>query len=114
MNTKYWQTLEALVAGCEIVIDRPKGSAHPRYPEMIYPLDYGYLAGTHAADGNEIDCWVGSLPNRRITAVVFTVDLVKRDMEGKLLLGCTSEEIAMIAAFYDIGPMSAYLILPTE
>jgi len=25
----------------EIVIDRPKGSHHPRYPEIVYPVDYG-------------------------------------------------------------------------
>ena len=51
----FWRALDALVAGSEIVIDRPRGSAHPRYPDVIYPLDYGYLAGTRAADGDGID-----------------------------------------------------------
>ncbi|HEY3416974.1 MAG TPA: inorganic pyrophosphatase, partial [Armatimonadota bacterium] len=78
--------------------------------EMIYPLDYGYLQGTQAADGNEIDCWVGSLPERTITAVVFTVDLLKRDMEGKLLLGCTPEEMQVVMDFYGSGPMAAQLL----
>lgn len=45
-----------------IVIDRPKGSAHPRYPNLIYPFDYRYIKDTTAADGEGIDIWVGSLP----------------------------------------------------
>ena len=76
----------------EIVIDRPKGSAHPRYPHMIYPLDYGYLKDTSAMDGNGIDVWLGSDSSRRIDAIICTVDLVKRDSEIKLLIGCTEEE----------------------
>lgn len=107
---RYWQTLDELLAACEIIIDRPRGSTHPRFPAMIYPLDYGYLAGTHAADGNEIDCWIGSLPERTITGVAFTVDLLKRDMEGKLLLGCTPAEMRIIADFYGSGPMAACIL----
>lgn len=32
------------------MIDRPKGSAHPRYPEFIYKVDYGYLKNTSSID----------------------------------------------------------------
>lgn len=55
MNEAFWEALDVLLAGGEIVIDRPKGSAHPRYPHMIYPLDYGYLAGSASMDGGGID-----------------------------------------------------------
>jgi inorganic pyrophosphatase len=77
---EFWRKLDRLVAEHELVIDRPKGSRHPRYPEMVYPLDYGYLAGTQAADGAGIDVWVGSLLGRTVTAVVCTVDMLKQDM----------------------------------
>ncbi len=49
MNQSFWQTMTELAETGSIVLDRPKGSAHPRYPEMIYPLDYGYLENTSAA-----------------------------------------------------------------
>lgn len=62
MNDDFWCKLDELVQSGDLVIDRPQGSAHPRYPDIIYPLDYGYLAGTTAADGEGIDVWVGSLP----------------------------------------------------
>ncbi len=60
----FWQTLDTLVTESNLIIDRPRGSAHPRYPEYSYPLDYGYLRGTRSGDGDGIDMWVGSLPEK--------------------------------------------------
>ncbi len=34
----------------EIVIDRPKETAHPKYPNFIYRVDYGYLKDTSSMD----------------------------------------------------------------
>lgn len=39
-------------------IDRPVGSRHPRHPDMIYPVNYGYVEGLLAADGAEQDVYV--------------------------------------------------------
>ena len=39
-------------------IDRPLGSAHPNYPDMIYPINYGYVEGVLAGDGEEQDVYV--------------------------------------------------------
>ena len=106
----FWTALDALVSSCAIRIDRPKGSAHPGYPDFRYPIDYGYLEGTHAADGNEIDVWRGSLPSLRVTAIGCTIDRVKRDSEVKLLVGCTPEEASTVLAVLNSGQMSAILV----
>lgn len=92
----FWAALDQLMASSRVVIDRPKGTAHPRYPDMIYPLDYGYLADTTAMDGGGIDVWAGSDPARGLDAIMVTVDLVKRDSEIKLLIGCTEEEKQLV------------------
>ena len=92
MNEAFWIALDELVASSRLVIDRPKGSAHPRYPDCIYPLDYGYLQATASMDGGGIDVWLGSDPSKHLDALICTVDLLKRDSEIKLLLGCTEEE----------------------
>lgn len=92
----FWAALDQLMASSRLVIDRPKGTAHPRYPDMIYPLDYGYLQDTTAMDGGGIDVWAGSDPARGLDAVMVTVDLVKRDSEIKLLIGCTEEEKQLV------------------
>jgi inorganic pyrophosphatase len=108
---RFWQALDALVASSAVVVDRPRGSGHPRYPDFIYPLDYGYLAGTLSADGGGIDVWVGSLPERKVTAVICSVDLVKRDSEVKLLLGCTAHEAQTILAVHNADSQSAICVL---
>ncbi len=59
MPTNFWHRLDELVETCPVVIDRPAGSTHPRYPDIVYPLDDGYLDGTTSGDGHGIDVWVG-------------------------------------------------------
>ncbi len=99
MAATFWQALDGLVAGSRIIIDRPRHSAHPRYPEVIYPLDYGYLAGTVAMDGGGIDVWVGAEGNTQVTGLMTIVDLIKRDAEIKLLLNCSPEAIDTVQTF---------------
>ncbi len=107
---RFWTALDALVSESEIVIDRPKGSAHPRFPDMIYPLDYGYLKGTSSMDGGGIDVFVGSAGGRSPDAVAVILDMMKRDSEIKILLGCTAEEKETVLHFLNDKMMSAVLI----
>jgi inorganic pyrophosphatase len=109
-SNKFWTALEELIATSQVVIDRPKGSRHPKVPEAIYPIDYGYLEGTAAADGEGIDVWVGSMRPSNVTGIVCTIDQKKRDAEIKLLLGCTREEAMEILTFLNLGNMSAVLL----
>ena len=90
-NEDFWKALDELVNSSEIVIDRPKGSAHPKFPDFIYRVDYGYLKDTTSMDGAGIDVWVGS-GNKKIDAIMCIVDLMKKDSEIKILIGCTEEE----------------------
>ena len=90
-----------------IIIDRPRGSSHPRYGKAIYPFDYGYLENTTSSDGGGIDVWVGSFSatkNQRsaktLTGILCTFDTLKRDAEIKLLIGCTEEDVHVIQEFH--------------
>lgn len=91
----FWNALDKLVNNSEIIIDRPKGTAHPKYPDFIYDLDYGYLNNTSSMDGSGIDVWVGSA-EKKVNAVICTVDFMKRDSEIKILIGCTDEELKIV------------------
>ena len=51
----FWKAIEKLVRDSNIVIDRPKGTAHPRFPDFIYKIDYGYLENTSSMDQGGID-----------------------------------------------------------
>ncbi len=109
-DERFWDRADTLVAASEIVIDRPKGSHHPRHPDIVYPLDYGYLADTRAMDGGGVDVWRGSLPDIRVTAAIATVDTYKRDAEVKLLLGCTRAEAEVALATHRTEYQAALLI----
>lgn len=114
MDRQFWAALDRLVSASQIVIDRPKNSAHPRFPDMIYPLDYGYLANTASADGDGIDIWLGSLPERRVMAVICIVDLMKRDSEIKILIGCTETEQEIILNFHNNSEYMKGLLIKRE
>jgi inorganic pyrophosphatase len=53
---------------------------------------------------------MGTAGHRRLTAIVCTVDMKKRDAELKLVIGCTHGEIAVIEAFHNGLYMSAIVI----
>ena len=101
MNNEFWQAIDSLASSGRIVIDRPKGSSHPKYPDCIYPVDYGYLENTTSMDGDGVDIWRGSLTTDTVDAIICTVDLMKKDSEIKLLIGCTEEETKIIYEFHN-------------
>jgi len=110
MNLEFIDYLQQLVDTSQIVIDRPKGSTHPRFPGKEYPVDYGYLQGTTSIDSSGVDMWVGSLGKQKIVGVLCTVDLLKRDTELKILLDCSDEEIRLIQNFVNDRDMRAIFI----
>ena len=110
VSADFWDILDQRVASHPLVIDRPKGTPHPRFPEIIYPLDYGYLGGTTSMDGGGVDVWLGASGTRDLSAVILTVDLVKSDSEIKIMLGCSEEELQTILIFHNEKYMRAILV----
>ena len=100
-DKEFWKAIDALVSFGKIVIDRPKGSTHPEFHNIKYDVDYGYIENTSSMDGDGIDVWRGSLSANKVNAIICTVDLMKKDSEIKLLIGCTEEETDMIYKFHN-------------
>lgn len=94
-NSDFGEAIDRLIECSEIVIDRPKGSVHPKYPTFIYRVNYGYLKNTSSMDGSGIDVWVGS-NGKKVDAIMCIVDLMKKDSEIKILIGCTEEEKTLV------------------
>ena len=40
-----------------VTVDRPMGSYHPEHKDMYYPVNYGYIEGIIAPDGEEQDAF---------------------------------------------------------
>lgn len=81
-------------------LDRPRGSRHPRFPSVVYPIDYGYI-DLKSVDGEGLDVFVGSLPDRAVTGVVLCLDMMKQELEPKVLISCSAEEIATVRRFLE-------------
>lgn len=109
-NPEFWSALDTLLSQSEIIIDRPRGSAHPRFPDFIYPLDYGYLQNTTSMDGGGIDVWVGS-GEKTLDAVMCIVDFMKRDSEIKLLVGCTEDEKVTVYETHNETPFMKGILI---
>jgi inorganic pyrophosphatase len=105
-----WDAWEATVRGNGVVIDRPRGIPHPRYPASIYPVDYGYIPGTIGGDGREVDVFVGTASGRGLSGLIATRDTTKRDEEVKLLWNLTDAEVAAVLTFLNRGGMSGRLV----
>ncbi len=101
-NRRFWEFADELMTSSRLVIDRPGVAPAP---------DYGYLEGTTAMDREGVDVWRGSLPELKVTGAIITVDLLKREAEVKLLVGCGAEEAAAALAAHNVGRQAAVLLL---
>ena len=91
-----------------VIVDRPLGSAHPDYPDLIYPINYGYIEGTMAEDGEEEDAYIlgVSEPVSSFRGRVIAVIIRKNDKENKYVVApdrmyFTEEEIRKAVHFQE-------------
>ena len=84
-----------------VLIDRPLGTYHPNHKDMYYPVNYGYIPGIIAGDGEEQDAYVLGVeePLQEFTGGVIAVIHRFDDVEEKWVvapvgLTFTKEEIA--------------------
>jgi len=68
-----------------VIIDRPIGARHPKYPDVKYPINYGYIEGIMAPDGEEQDVYVLGVGEPLTTFVGRIIAVVCRenDVEDK-------------------------------
>lgn len=71
-----------------VKIDRPMGSFHPEHKDLFYPINYGYIEGLFAGDGEEQDAYVLGIDepvtefSGKVIAVVYRTD----DAEDKWIV----------------------------
>ena len=91
-----------------VVMDRPLGSCHPRFPELVYPVNYGYVPGVMGGDGMEQDVYVLGVDGPLETFDGEVVAVIRRadDVEEKWVAApegvrFTAEEIRRQVAFQE-------------
>ena len=68
-----------------VTVDRPLGSYHPEYKDMYYPVNYGYIEGIMAPDGEEQDAYILGIdkPVKTFVGKLIAVVHRKDDIEEK-------------------------------
>ena len=91
-----------------VVVDRPLGSRHPKHEDIVYPVNYGYIPGIMAPDGEEQDAYILGVSQPvaafqgRVIAIIHRFD----DVEQKWVVApedasFTKEEIMAQVAFQE-------------
>lgn len=70
-----------------IKVDRPLGSVHPKHPNIVYPVNYGYIPSTESGDGEELDVYLLGVdrPVQEYTCRIIGIVYRKNDVEDKLI-----------------------------
>ena len=87
-------------------VDRPLGSYHPEHKDMYYPVNYGYIQGLIAQDGEEQDAYILGVgePVKEFVGKVIAIIHRKDDVEEKWVVASegvyfTEEQIMKRVAF---------------
>ena len=91
-----------------VLVDRPLGSAHPEYPDLIYPVNYGFVPGVLGGDGEEQDAYILGVdrPLKRFSGRIVAVIRRLDDAEDKWVVApegsrFTKEQIAAAVDFQE-------------
>lgn len=91
-----------------VTVDRPLGSYHPEHKDMYYPVNYGYIKGITAPDGEEQDVYILGVdkPVSKFTGKVIAIVHRYNDVEEKWVVApegkvFSAEEIKEQIAFQE-------------
>ncbi len=98
-NAYFWQKIDTLYFSNRLVIARGKGSTHPMYHNLIYPVEYGYLEDTQNKESEGIAVYKGTMSDYMVTTLVVAADILKKEIDVKLLVGCSPQEEEEILRF---------------
>ena len=92
----------------KVIVDRPLGSSHPKYPDLVYPINYGYIEGIVGGDGEWQDAYILGIdvPVSEFHGVVIAVIHRKNDCEDKWVVApnrvsFTRDEIELAVHFQE-------------
>ena len=79
-----------------VTVDRPLGIFHPKHPDLYYPVNYGYINGVMAPDGEEQDAYIlgVSEPVEEFTGRVVAIIHRYDDIEEKWVVAPESMRIS--------------------
>lgn len=71
-----------------VIVDRPLGTYHPKHKDIYYSVNYGYIPGIIASDGEEQDAYILGINEPvkefegKVIAIIHRID----DVEDKWIV----------------------------
>ena len=90
-NALFWQKVDTLYLSSDIVITQEKNSIDAKYPDVQYPLDYGYLKTLSEESDDLIPCFVGK-GKKEVVAIILSANILKKNLESIVLIGTDENE----------------------
>ena len=80
-----------------IYIDRTLGTKHPKFPNIIYPVNYGYIKEITALDDEYQDAYLLGVnePVETYIGVVYAIIIREDDIEDKLVIVPKNKEFTI-------------------
>lgn len=92
----------------KVTVDRPLGSYHPKHKDIYYPINYGYIEGIIAPDGEEQDAYILGVnePVKEFVGKIIAIIHREDDIEEKWVVApegmtFTKEEIMQQVHFQE-------------
>lgn len=92
----------------KVIVDRPMGSYHPKHRDIYYCVNYGYIPGIIAPDGEEQDAYILGVNTPVSEFVGKVIAIIHRfdDLEDKWVVApenasFTKDEIITQTAFQE-------------
>ena len=72
----------------KVIVDRPLGTYHPKHSDLYYSVNYGYIPGILASDGEEQDAYILGVdaPVNEFVGKVIAVIHRTNDVEDKWIV----------------------------
>ncbi len=78
----------------EITVDRPAGSAHPEFSDLVYPVNYGFVKGLTAPDGEEQDVYILGVSESLEVFMGTVIAVICRENDAEDKWVCVPKELA--------------------
>ncbi len=97
-NAYFWQKIDTLYSSSKFNVAYEAGQAHKVFRNLVYPVQYGFLADLVDDKDLGIAVFKGSSLSK-VQSIIISADVFKKDIEPKLLVGCTEQEEHEILCF---------------
>ncbi len=98
-NAFFWQKVDTLYLSGTRKVFKKKGEVHDTFKNLVYPLDYARIEDMKSVSGHGVAVYLGSENRNKVSALVIAADILEKELDVKVLAGCTEEEIEEVLRY---------------